>query len=189
MRPASAPAASPVLFLNGKTAQDLMTPSDLTIAGTATLEEAVSLLMDHNMNAVPVRNEKGEPVGVLSRSDVVAHDRDAYEFLHHRPQQTEEGGAPPLRMSPESDGNAVAKEKTDPLVQDIMTKVIYWVAPGTPAKTVIDAMLALGVHQLFVTECGALLGVISSINVLRHLHEPLTVSFEQVELLDTTAIR
>jgi CBS domain-containing protein len=135
----SAPAASPVLFLNGKTAQDLMTQSDLTIAGTATLEEAVSLLMDHNLNAVPVRNEKGEPVGVLSRSDIVAHDRDAYKFLH-RPQQTE-GDTLRLRMSPGSDSNAFAKEKTDPLVQDVMTKVIYWVAPGTAAKTVIDAML------------------------------------------------
>jgi hypothetical protein len=45
-------------------------------------------------------------------------------------------------------------------------------------------MLVLGVHRLFVTGSdGRLLGVISSLDVLRHLHELLLFAFENVELL------
>src|SRR5262249_57674345 len=55
-------------------------------------------------------------------------------------------------------------------VREIMTPVVFSVAPKTPADTVVDAMLTLGVHRLFVTgEKEELIGVISALDVLRHL--------------------
>jgi signal-transduction protein with cAMP-binding, CBS, and nucleotidyltransferase domain len=47
---------------------------------------------------------------------------------------------------------------------------------------VIDAMLTLTVHRLFVThEDGEVLGVISAIDVLRHLHQQQAPAFGQAE--------
>lgn len=177
---------SPVLFLDGKTAKELMTPNVVSISVTATLEAAVSLLMDKRLSAVPVVDEAGAPVGVLSRTDIVAHDFQQYQHLH----QTAESGdkeVVPSKIT-ESSSQRVSRDgqPANVSVGDVMTKVLYSVAPNTPARTVIDAMLAMGIHRMFVSdECGKLLGVVSSTDVLRHLHEPMTVTFEDVELLAT----
>src|SRR5262249_42133211 len=50
------------------------------------------------------------------------------------------------------------------LVRDIMTPILFTVALDTPCKQVVDQMLSLKVHHLFVVdEDGALVGVISSL--------------------------
>jgi CBS domain-containing protein len=177
---------SPVLFLDGKTAQELMTPNVVSISITASLEAAVFLLTDKRLCAVPVMDETGEPVGVLSRTDIVAHDFQRYQHLH-QPAEADGKDVLPLNIAEASSQRGSRNgQKEDVFVGDVMTKVLYSVTPKTPAKTVIDAMLAMGIHRLFVSDnSGKLKGVISSTDVLRHLHEPMTVTFEQVELLTT----
>src|SRR5437868_3767311 len=67
--------AAPRLVLEAGTAADLMTPNPVSIRDTATLAEAVSLLTDKGISGAPVIDDAGRPVGVLSRADIVAHDR------------------------------------------------------------------------------------------------------------------
>jgi CBS domain-containing protein len=63
-----------------------------------------------------------------------------------------------------------AKNAQSKLVREIMSPVLFAVAADAPASSVVDAMLALRVHRLFVTDRDDnLLGVISAIDVLRHL--------------------
>jgi CBS-domain-containing membrane protein len=68
----------------------------------------------------------------------------------------------------------VVVEKVGPTqVHDIMTPFVFAVGPQTPAATVVEAMLALAVHHLFVADPqGDILGVISTIDVLRRLRPP-----------------
>ena len=55
-------------------------------------------------------------------------------------------------------------------VSDLMTPVVFTVAPDAPASRVVGDMLALKVHRLFVSDrAGVLLGVISALDVLQHL--------------------
>jgi len=55
-------------------------------------------------------------------------------------------------------------------VSDIMTPVVFAVAPSTPARKVIDEMLARKVHRLFVVDgLGVLIGVISATDILGHM--------------------
>jgi CBS domain-containing protein len=64
-----------------------------------------------------------------------------------------------------------AGEKSDRLpVREIMTPAVFAVTPDTPAAKVVDEFLALKVHQLFVVDkTGVLIGVISTLDVLRRL--------------------
>jgi CBS domain-containing protein len=178
-------ARSPILFLDGKTAAELMTPSVVSISSMATLESAVFLLVERQLSAVPVTDEQGKPVGVVSRTDIVGHDFKQYQYLHRLAEA--EGKEFPLHVTEAGRQNVSQDfEEEIVLVEDIMTKVLYSVTPTTPAQRVIEAMLTLGVHRMFVTdESGQLQGVISSTDILRRLHEPMTVTFEQVELLAT----
>src|SRR5881392_3820082 len=63
------------LVLDGITAGELMTPNLVSIEETATIEDAVAFLTDKGISAAPVIDAAGHPIGVLSRGDIIVHDR------------------------------------------------------------------------------------------------------------------
>jgi CBS domain-containing protein len=133
--------AGPRLALWAETAADLMTANPVSIRENATVPQAVALLTDKGFHAAPVIDEAGRPVGVLSVSDLLAHDRE----------KPAEGG-----------------ELT--LARDVMTPAVFAVAPDASAAKAVADMLALNVHRLFVVDgTGTLIGVITALDVLRHL--------------------
>lgn len=146
------------LMLCADTAADLMSPNPISIRSDATVRELVVLLTDKGISAAPVIDEAGHPVGVVSLADVVAHDRESLPPYYSEPYA---GGQPP------SGPHAAAGET---LVRDIMTPILFSVRPDTPAARVVEEMLAMKVHRIFVIdETGILVGVVSTLDVLRHL--------------------
>jgi CBS domain-containing protein len=144
---------APRLVLGAETAADLMTPNPVSIRDTATIAEAVSLLTDKGFSGAPVIDQAGRPIGVLSRADILAYDRE-------RAQRPEPAVAHESEV-----GKAVPTQ-----VRDLMTPAVFSVAPETSASKVVGEMLALQVHRLFVVDkSGVLVGVISAQDVLRHL--------------------
>ena len=69
------------LTLRAKTAADLMTASVVSVRDAASLKEAIACFIDKGISAAPVIDEAGHPVGVLSQTDVVVHDREAMRHL------------------------------------------------------------------------------------------------------------
>jgi CBS domain-containing protein len=155
--------------LDDVTAAELMTPNVVSVPASATLAEAEALLVERGLSAVPVLGEDGEPVGVLSRTDIVAHDCE--ENGHPVPCPTHPDGA--ADTAPAACSRVLRIEGVGPArVQDVMTQVVFSVAPETSAARVVDALLALKVHRLFVTDTGGhIRGVVSMTDVLRHLHQ------------------
>jgi CBS domain-containing protein len=160
------------LTLDAKTAADLMQPNVFSISVDATVPEAVQLLVEKDLSAVPVVDENDHPLGVLSRSDIVAHDCRRYGHLQPgRPYFDKNGVVTPLKKT--INRTPAHRRTSTALVTEVMTPVVFSVGRDTPASSVVDAMLALMVHRLFVTdEYGSLVGVISTTDVLRHLHQP-----------------
>src|SRR6266700_1474156 len=137
---------SVVLKLGPATAADLMTPNPISIRDTANVAEAVELLAKRGISAAPVIGAAGRPVGVLSQSDLLLHQRqsagqaatlsDYYERADLSVRRTEAGtaGATP-----------------DPtIVRDLMTPAVFSVTPATSAAKVVEEIVALKVHRLFV---------------------------------------
>jgi CBS-domain-containing membrane protein len=158
------------LTLKAETAADLMNPDPISIRADAAIHEAMALLIDHSFSAAPVIDEAGRPVGVVSRSDLLTHDRERIEYVPPVPDYYgEDELAAALKERVGRKGFQVVN--VDPTrVSDIMTPIVFSVRPDTPVARVIYDMLALKVHRLFVVDrCGVLVGVISSSDVLRHL--------------------
>jgi CBS domain-containing protein len=131
------------LTLDTRTASDLMTPDLVSLREDATFHEAVALLTDKGISAAPVIDVAGRPVGVLSLADIVVHDRES-GFHVERPGLTR--------------------------VRDMMTPVVFSITPDAPARRVVEDMVALKVHRLFVVDAdGVLTGVISALDVVKHL--------------------
>src|SRR4030081_2254929 len=71
-----APENGPAPTLQGKTARDLMTPNPLAVPDSATVPEIMALFTDRGENAAAVIDGAGRPVGVVSRTDLLIHERE-----------------------------------------------------------------------------------------------------------------
>lgn len=147
---------------------DLMTRNVVAIAGDAGLDELKALLLEHKISGVPVVDrESGTLLGVVSQSDLV----------HHRNQ-----GATTV---PESSGfhrslwfdmllsEPVPEQPSALKVCDIMTPYIYFATPDASLKAVLEIMLENRIHRVVITEQECLVGVISSMDLLRSYHDEL----------------
>jgi CBS domain-containing protein len=153
------------LVLDAATAHELMVPDVVSIEADATVAEAIDLLIGKGISAAPVIDQAGRAVGVLSRSDLLVHDRERCRravpdyYLH---SDLTQGTAETPAYPPDGDDGVQ--------VRDLMTPVVFAVEPGAPASRVVADMLALKVHRLFVSDrAGVLVGVISALDVLQHL--------------------
>jgi CBS domain-containing protein len=152
------------LLLRARTAADLMTPNPVSLRDDATVREAIAFLIDRGISGAPVIDEAGRPVGVVTRTDILIHDRQNVEHL--APPEHETGRPLPSRWWQEFQ---VEKVDTTP-VRDLMTPAVFAVGEGTPAWSAVEQMRDLNVHRLFVVDGnGVLVGVISALDVLRHL--------------------
>lgn len=157
------------LVLQASVAADLMTSNPVSIEATAPVREAVAFLTDKGFSAAPVIDRGGRPIGVLSRADIVVHDRNKVQHLVPAGTSYDESERVPGSEERLRDGFQVEDvDYTE--VRDIMTPIVFSVRPDTPAVEVVEDLLGLQVHRLFVVDKdGVLTGVISAHDILRHL--------------------
>lgn len=154
------------LTLTARTAEELMHPNPVSIRDNATIHELVALLTDKGFSAAPVIDEAGRPVGVVSRTDVLIHEREKTTSVEPALEYYREEE---IRVGKHEGFHVEHVDHTE--VRDIMTPAIFSVTPDTPAAQVVSQMLALHVHRLFVVDdAGVLVGVISTFDVLKKLH-------------------
>jgi len=134
------------LKLRAKTAADLMTTNPVSVRENGMVADAVALLTRKGFHAAPVIDESGRPVGVLSYTDILVHERARREA-----------------------GSAGFDEAR---VRDLMTPAVFSVPVDAPARRVVSDMVALNVHQLYVVDSSnVLVGVVTALDVLRKLGE------------------
>jgi CBS domain-containing protein len=168
----TATVASPAkarLTLQVEMAAEMMSPNPISISADAPVSEAITMLTERGFSAAPVIDEAGRPVGVVSQADILVHEREQPKRLRQTPEYYTRSELAAAAGESLADGFQV--EQVDPTpVRDIMTPVVFSVAPDTPARSVVEQIVALRVHRLFVVEPdGALVGVISTTDLLRHL--------------------
>src|SRR4051812_33988482 len=130
------------LTLKAATAAQIMTAGPVSLAHTDTVPEALAFFTERGFGAAVVIDAAGHPLGVVTKTDVLVHTR---------------------RRKP-------GLEPDDTPVTEFMTPAVFSVRPDTPARSVVEQLLELGVHHLFVTDAsGVIVGVISPTDVLRQL--------------------
>jgi CBS domain-containing protein len=159
---------NPTLQLCAETAADLMMANPISVREDANVREALVLFTDKGFSAAPVIDAAGRPVGVLSRFDLLVHDREKVDYLRPRPEFFYEQEFKNKKGEPVPGFEVEDVDQT--CVRDLMTPAVFSVSPDTSVEKVIHEMLSLRVHHLFVVgKDGVLVGVISPLDVLRHL--------------------
>jgi CBS domain-containing protein len=115
----------------------------------ATIQDAIALLSDKGFSAAPVINKAGHPVGVVSRSDILVHDREKAEYAVPAPNYYEEEEIRARTGAFKGEGfQIVDVDRT--LVSEIMTPVVFSVLPETPARKVVKLKILFAGLALLV---------------------------------------
>jgi CBS domain-containing protein len=162
----SAVREAAVLRLRAETAADLMHENPISIPEKAVIQEAIALLTDKGFSAAPVIDEAGRPVGVISRTDILVHERETGGAR----VATGQGDWEDLEANLGVHRGFQVRDVDRTRVRDVMTPAVFCVGPAASAAEVVHELLRLHVHRLFVVDDnGVLVGVISASDVLRHL--------------------
>ncbi len=150
---------------------DVMQREVLTIRANDTVPRLDELLSRHRISGVPVVAD-GKVVGVVSRSDVVRQlevERSRFEGLswYLEPFDADERtGEYDAQVSV-----AVANRLGNLQVNELMTKDVLHIAPDASLAAAARCMVEQRVHRLLVMRDGELLGLVSSLDLLRGLAE------------------
>jgi acetoin utilization protein AcuB len=122
---------------------EIMSPNPKSIRATDTIADAIVLLADYHVTGVPVVEDHGRLVGVLSNSDIL-------EAIAEHADRGER--------------DQLLEETT---VNEIMTPRPQTIAPDALVGDAARRMLYLEVHRLFVEDEGRLVGVVSTTDLVR----------------------
>ncbi len=168
MSAATEPGTAGKLHLDAVTAADLMAANPISLRADANIHEALALLTDKGFSAAPVIDDAGRPIGVLSRSDLLIHDREKTDYVMPSPAYFYEQELHTRHGKP-MPGFQIENVDTT-AVRDLMTPAVFAVGPATPAAKVVTELIGLHVHRLFVVDDdGVLVGVISTMDILKRL--------------------
>jgi CBS domain-containing protein len=135
--------------------RDVMTREPKKIAVTADLGEAAELLLSSIFTGLPVVDDRGRPVGVVSQGDLVIR------------------GGMPLRLgllavSDAAGREAVLSRLATRTVAEVMTAPAVVIAEDQPLTQAVELMLSKGVKRLPVVDPdGKLSGILSRLDLFK----------------------
>ncbi|HYZ71334.1 MAG TPA: CBS domain-containing protein [Thermoleophilaceae bacterium] len=145
--------------------REVMDPEPVTVRSDTPVEDVIRLLGDSELPGVPVVEEDGRCVGIVTEADLVIADEQGDLHLPHYIELF--GGVvflEPLRHFEERLRKAFAAKASDMMTPDPIT-----VGPDAGAREAARIISESGHNRLPVTEGGRLVGVVSRADVLEAL--------------------
>src|SRR5579872_3100441 len=144
-------------------ASDLMTTPIISIAPSASIGEAVNLMLGHHISGLPVITTDGALVGIVSEGDFLRRTELATE--RKRPRWIE--FLEPGKLAGEY---ALAHGRK---VGEVMTDRVITVGPNSALDEIVDIMIGSHIKRLPVIDNGAVVGMVSRSDLLRALSQTL----------------
>ena len=153
-------------------ARDVMTTKLITIGETATVQEAARLMSENDVSALPVVDEQGRLVGLLSEADLLHRTEIGTQVV--RPWWVE-------AVTPASTLAAEFLHAHGTAACELMSKKIISATPSAPLSEIATLMERHRVKRVPIVEDGRLIGVVSRANLIQALASAPTHVGETVE--------
>lgn len=140
-------------------ASDIMTLGAASIHPAAPIEEAARLMLRHRISGLPVVDDSGNLVGIVTERDLLRQKGDSAD---DRPQWLE------LLLGSEGWGEG-AKAARLLTVADVMSPNVETVGEDTPVQEIAERMQRHGIKRLPVVKDGKVRGIVSRADLLRGL--------------------
>ena len=129
--------------------RDVMSTGPVSVTADAPLRDAALVLVRRGLTALPVIDEDGRLIGMLSDRELIRHLLSAY-------LQGGASGRPPADAAPR-------------LVRDVMTRQVLCVSPEQPLADVASLMSNKDVERVPVVREGVLIGFLTRADIVRKL--------------------
>lgn len=144
-------------------AKDIMTREVITVGPEESVQKAAGLMIDNKISGIPVIDDKGYLLGVISEKDLMLRARelkvpffltlfDSIIFLEN-----------PIRF------NNDIKKFTASQVKDAMTEKILFVEENTPVNEIAELMQNRKINRVPVLRKGKVIGIVSRNDILKTL--------------------
>ena len=152
-------------------AKDIMNSDILSVNVEWPVDQLADFLIENSISGAPVISEEGTLVGVVSLTDIVRYKSfpmdnpqpaNPHEYYMHAPErQYSQAEIESFRVGIES----------LVMVRDIMTPMTFNVNEKTELSRVADAMIRGRIHRVFVTKDEKLVGIITTMDMLRIIRD------------------
>lgn len=145
------------------TAFDIMTRDVITVTAETTIRELAEIMTRHRIGSVPVVDDKGALIGIVTESDLIEQDKNfhiptvisLFDWV--------------IYLESEKKFEKELKRMTGQTVGDIYTKEAMTVDPQTSISEIADMMCDKRIHSLPVVDAGKLVGIVSRIDLIRSM--------------------
>jgi CBS domain-containing protein len=145
-------------------AMDVMVRDVVTIKSDATVKEAIDLLTRHDISALPVIDDEGAVVGVLSESDLIRREELATE--KHRPWWLE-------AITPAATLAAEFAKSHGQRVDEVMSTQVVSATPEAPLSEIATLLERHRINRVPIIQDGRLVGIVSRSNLIQALASTL----------------
>ena len=149
-----------------QTARDIMTKHVATIRSMETIHDALELMAENHLSAIPVVDQRGSCVGIVSQADIIGFARDADEDdqpvnLSRNLASIMSGGIPL---------DQITRERID----EVMSDHVIVANANESAISLADKMISYEIHHVpVVDDDDQLLGIVSTIDILKGLRQTI----------------
>lgn len=140
-------------------ARDIMTTSVVTVSPETDIAEAVKLMLERQISGVPVIDDSGRLIGILTEGDLMRRA----ELVTGR----QSWWINPI-SSPEQEAKAYVKAH-GLKVKDVMTKEVVTINEQEPLDRIAMVFEERGIKRTPVMRSGKVVGIVSRANLLRSL--------------------
>lgn len=143
-------------------AKDIMTRDVITVTAETTVKEVAQLLIKHKISGLPVVDEDGKVIGMVSEGDLIYQDKKL-----HTPAFLEILGGIIFLENPQRLGNDLMK-MTAATVGAVMTKKVFTIGEDTSVSDAATLMIEKQVNRLpVVNKAGKLVGILTRQDLIK----------------------
>ena len=140
---------------------EVMTRTVVTVGPTATIEQAAKLMVERGVSGLPVVDEAGALLGIVSEGDLIVRQRPAERLTWWRMFF--------------DDGEKIARDyrkRIGTMVRDVMTRAVISVGVGVDVSVAAQLLHARNIRRLPVVAEGKLVGIVSRGDLVKLLAAP-----------------
>ena len=141
-------------------ARDIMTTSVISVPQDGTVEDAVRLMLDHHISALPVLDDQGRLKGLLSEGDLMRRVRDTESPRRSWWLEIFGGTSNTARDFVKLKSNRV---------EDVMTRDVVSVEEDTTVARIARLLEKHRIKRVPVLRSGQVVGIVSRANLLHAL--------------------
>jgi len=144
-----------------KTAREIMTGNVITVTRETTIRELAELFTSHKISSVPVVNDRGDLIGIVTETDLVEQDKSL-----HIPTVISLFDWVIYLES----GKKFEKElnkMTAQTVGEIYSDKVHTISPDAPVSEVADIMSSEKINAVPVVEGRKVIGIIARIDLIK----------------------